>query len=280
MTTPLAAWFRRFSLFFLIAFCAILIIYSRFDPDAFSRFRSTVQSFSEPLLSGFSQPVLAARDLGTEFQSYGDLRIEVERLRLENGRLKLIEAEYLDLKAENDRLRDQARLVDEEQLSFITARIISDQGSVFSRSMLLNAGAEHGVRKGFAVMAETGLIGRVLDVGRRTSLVLLITDVNSRIPVIVERTGAPGVLIGSNEPFLQLSYATADAQAAIRSGDRIVTSGSGGVFPFGLPAGSVVRADASTVLAKPLVDWERRHYVKIVDYNLNFFLPGSEDRSQ
>lgn len=272
-TSTVADWFRRFGFAALIAVSLLLVLTTRIVPTAGSSVRAWVQDVAAPVLTALSRPAETVRELNSDVRSYGELLEEVQLLRDENVKLKELESRFLELEAENTRLRDLARVVEDDPLNFISARVISDQGSTFNRTVLLNAGQEHGVRRGMAVMASTGLVGRVADIGRRTSRVLLINDITSRIPVIVERTGSPAVLVGDNSSSMELIYLAPDAQQAIRPGDRVVTSGSGGVFPFGLPAGQVIHADAGRVLANPVVDWESRLFMKIVDFNLKHFLP-------
>ena len=275
VTDPLRAWSRRFMIAILIGLSLGLIVISRFDPGAVSRARSLAQDLVAPVMVTLSRPVHAARDLSEEVKSYGELRAEVEALREQNETLRVVESRVKELEAENRRFRDMVRMVEDEPYQFLTARVISEQGSAFEQSLLVSAGKDHGVRRGLPVMASTGLVGRVLDVGLRSSRVLLITDSFSRVPVIVERTGAPAVMTGNNSATMELRYLTPDMQAAIKPGDRVVTSGSGGAFPYGLPAGTVTRAGPTGVFVQPIVDWERRLFMRVVDYNIQHFLPDS-----
>ena len=136
----------------------------------------------------------------------------------------------------------------------IIARVVSDPGSPFVRSFLLSAGAEDGIRQGWAVVSDAGLVGHVLSVGKRSARVLRLDDLNSRIAVMSERTGARAILSGSNEGTPTLKF-IADAEGW-EMGDQVVTSGDGGQLPQGLLIGEVIEPGkvALAYQAEP-VDW-------------------------
>ena len=114
-------------------------------------------------------------------------------------------------------------------------------GVTFVRSLLVLAGKSDGVIKGQAAVTGQGLVGRVTAVGERASRVLLVTDINSRIPVRVDRTRERAVLAGNNSSSPSLIYLP--PETGVQVGDRIVTSGHGGVFPKGIPVGIVTVVD-------------------------------------
>jgi len=133
-------------------------------------------------------------------------------------------------------------------------------------SLLVVAGARDGVAKGQAVITGEGLVGRVVEAGERSARVLLITDINSRIPVVVQRTGDRALLAGDNSPYPRLLYLSPDAVVLV--GDQVVTSGHGGVFIPGLPVGRVRAVTDDAVEVEPYVDWDRIEYVRLLDYEL------------
>ena len=111
-----------------------------------------------------------------------------------------------------------------------------------------------------------GLVGRVAGVGNRATRVLLITDLNSRIPVLVEATRTRGILIGNNSNRPRLIHLPPGA--TVSPGDRIVTSGHGGAFPVGLPIGLIDAVNESGISVQPFVPRDRLEYVRILDYGL------------
>ena len=124
----------------------------------------------------------------------GFITVYRENIRLaeENERLLGWQQVALRLSAENAELRDLAKLVPEPAISFVTARVIADSGGAYARSVMVNAGRDNGVARGQAAMTGEGLVGRVAEVGSRAARILLITDLNSRVPVVVEGTAPAG----------------------------------------------------------------------------------------
>jgi len=141
----------------------------------------------------------------------------------------------------------------------------------YLRSLTVHAGSENGVERGQAAVAGEGLVGRVSEVGSRTARVLLVTDLNSRVPVIVQGSQQRALLTGDNSERPCLRYL--DAGAGIEVGDRVVTSGQGGVFPPGLPVGIVASLDGEAPRVELYVELSRLEYLRIVDYRLAEGLP-------
>jgi rod shape-determining protein MreC len=154
----------------------------------------------------------------------------------------------------------------------VTARVIANSGGAYARSVMANAGRENGVVRGEAAVTGEGLVGRVSEVGSRAARILLVTDLNSRVPVIVEGSRQRAVLAGDNSEHPRLRYL--EAGAAIRIGDRIVTSGQGGVFPPGLPVGVVAVFDGELARVELFVELSRVDYLRLVDYGLADALPS------
>ncbi len=147
---------------------------------------------------------------------------------------------------------------------FVSARVVADPGGAFVRSKIVNSGRREGVTKGQAVITGAGLAGRIFEAGLHSARVLLITDINSRIPVVVESSRDRAILTGDNGPQPRLAFLASSAQVA--KGDRIVTSGQGGLFPEGLPIGTVASVKDGVARVVPLVDFDRMEFVRVVDY--------------
>jgi rod shape-determining protein MreC len=142
------------------------------------------------------------------------------------------------LKNENDRYRTLLGLKTDPPIPMVAARIVTDSRGPFADTRLANAGAEKGVKPGNPVMSENGLVGRVIGVTNGASRVLLLTDIASRTPVMNDRTNARAILTGDGGPNPRLDYLR--GRDPIREGDRMLTSGDGGVLPRGLPVGTAV----------------------------------------
>src|SRR5581483_8608716 len=192
---------------------------------------------ASPALEAIARPVAAANRV------IADLK-EFARLREENARLLAWQTAARRLENENDRLRELAHFREGPEASFITARIVGDSVSAYVRGALLNVGRKAGVTPGQAVVTGEGLAGRVAEVGDNSARVLFVTDVNSRLPVLVERTRERAILAGDNSALMRLTLA--QTLQGVQRGDRIVTSGHGGSFPVGIPVGEVVQTESGS----------------------------------
>ncbi|HLZ76783.1 rod shape-determining protein MreC [Phenylobacterium sp.] len=143
------------------------------------------------------------------------------------------------LKDENARYKTLLGLKTDPPIPMVAARIVTDSRGPFADTRLANTGSEHGVKVGNPVMSENGLVGRVIGVTDGASRVLLLTDIASRTPVMIDRTNARAILTGDGGPNPRLDYLR--GHDPIREGDRLLTSGDGGVVPRGLPVGTAVK---------------------------------------
>jgi rod shape-determining protein MreC len=191
---------------------------------------------------------------------------ENENLRRDKERLLHWQSVARMLEAENKALQAQLNYVPGPQASYVSARVIADTGGAFAHSLLLNIGHQPGVDKGQAVVTGDGLIGRVAGVGDRATRVLLISDLNSRIPVLIEATRTRAILAGNNSNRPRLIHLAPGA--TVSPGDRVVTSGHGGVFPVGLPVGRVDAVNEGGISVLPFVSRDRLEYVRVLDYGL------------
>jgi rod shape-determining protein MreC len=255
----------------LVLASALMIIVGKADQVAFQSLRSSIIDALSPALEISSRPALLL-DRAID-RALGFVRVygENKRLAEENEKLRAWQLTTLGLASENAKLRDLLNFVPEPPSSYLTARVVAASDGVFVKSLVVAAGRDHGVARGQAALVGDGLIGRVSEVGARASRILLITDLNSRVPVIVEGSGERAILVGDNSPHPSLSFA--DPGAAIRTGDRIVTSGQGGVFPPGLPVGVVAASDGGPPRVEPYGALSRVDYIRIVDYGLADALP-------
>ena len=171
-----------------------------------------------------------------------------------------------ELQAENASLRGLLNFQTGPKVSFVTASVVADASSSFVRSLIVLGGTKAGVAKGQAAMTGAGLAGRVLEVGERSARILLITDINARVPVVAERSRDQAVLAGRNSDLPELLYLSRDND--VKVGDRIVTSGQGGVFPAGLPVGEVTSVTGGHIQVQPFVDFSRLENIRLIDYSL------------
>ncbi|HEY9079469.1 rod shape-determining protein MreC [Magnetovibrio sp.] len=255
----------------LAAFALMLL--GKADILVMERVRASVSDAVAPVLDVLSRPVASVDRAIDELTALSAVRAENARLREENQRLLEWQAAARKLSAENQQLKGLLNFAPGAEPGFISGRVIADSGGAFVHSVLLSAGARDNVAKGQAVITGDGLVGRVHGVGARSSRVLLITDLNSRIPVVVEATRTRAILAGDNSDRPRLIHLPPGVEVSI--GDRIVTSGHGGAFPPGIPVGVVSHAGEGSVTVKPYVHRDRLEYVRVVDYGLQGILDSS-----
>ena len=273
LTVPLKGWVQRFAFVLLVAAGVGLLILGKADSPFVERLRLNIVDTAAPVLDALSRPVATVTALVEEVRGLVALHGENARLREDNERLRHWEVVARKLEQENVAYRDLLNVVAEPRPAFVTARVIADSGGAFVRTVLLTAGARDGVRNGQAVVTGEGMVGRVVETGGRSARVLLITDLNSRIPVVVESTRAPASLAGDNSDRQRLLFLPVNARVAV--GARVVTSGQGGVLPPGLPVGTVTSLDDGVVSVQPFVDWHMLEYVQVLDYVLPGALPST-----
>jgi rod shape-determining protein MreC len=201
--------------------------------------KSVVDTVSTPVNRVIAAPGRWASEGVGGVQDYFFAGSENRRLRQELADMQRLRDETIQLRNTNARLRSVLGLSVDPPLPMVAAEVISDARGPFANSRLADAGAEKGVMIGNPVMSDRGLVGRVVGVTHGASRVLLLTDVSSRTPVMVERTNARAILTGDGSAHPKMAYMRGVDPA--RVGDRVLTSGDGGVFPRGLPVGVAVK---------------------------------------
>jgi rod shape-determining protein MreC len=225
----------------LIASVAILLTDRRegFDTDAYGHPRTLSDKVMAPVGEVLSAPGRWTGAGIDSVKSYFFAVSENQRLKAELKDMRQWRDVAIALKDNNERYQALLGLKTDPPIPMATARIVTDSRGPFANSRLADAGAEKGIRPGNPVMSENGLVGRIVGVTNGASRVLLLTDVASRTPVMIDRTNARAILTGDGGPNPQLAYLR--GLDPVKSGDRVLTSGDGGVFPRGLPVGVAVK---------------------------------------
>lgn len=266
LAVPLRGFAHRFVYPLLVLGAFALMILGKADLVLIERMRATMADALAPILSFMSEPAARVADVIETGRELIRLKDENAQLRQENERLRQWQVVANRLEQENAQLRDLSRLVAEPPATMVSARVVADAGGIFVHSVLIGAGAKAGIGKGNAVMTSEGLAGRVATLGDRSARVLLLTDLNSRIPVMVESTRERAMLAGDNSHQPRLLYLSSTAHP--NPGERIVTSGDGGSFPPGLPVGVVADAGDGPMRIVPFVDFNRLEFVRVIDFKL------------
>jgi rod shape-determining protein MreC len=244
----------------------MLLILSHAQPAAIAGLRTHAIDTLAPILDAVARPMAAIESIGTSVRDTLALRADNLKLRDENAHLAEWQNAVVGLQKENRELRNLLHFKTEPSLSYISARVIADTGGAYARGLIVTAGKVDGVREGMAAMTGEGLIGRVVEVGDWSSRVLLISDLNSRIPVSIAETGDRAILAGDNSPQPKLLFLPRDA--AVNDGAHVVTSGHGGVFPPNLPIGFLQETSHGIYNVVPSADLGRVTYVRLVDFDL------------
>jgi len=236
---------------------AALLLLGRAEPGAFERLRSSAGAAVAPVLAVLAYPVSWINSGREAVASLASVYDENERLRRENEELLKWQAIALSLENRLARMEGLMRAEPQPDIRFVAGRVVGDSGSSFVHTVLIGVGAADGILPGHAVLAAEGVAGRVIGTGERSARVLLLTDLNSRVPVVIEPGNARAILAGDNtmRPLL----ANLPPGHTVSVGDRVVTSGDGGVLPAGLPVGRVVAAGpefrVEPFVARSGIDW-------------------------
>jgi rod shape-determining protein MreC len=247
----------------VVVLCLIaLVVLWRIDNPRVERMRAAIVDAVVPNMEWVMAPVTGVLRVFEDFQSYARLYEQNQELRRELQQMRAWREAALQLEQENARLLDLNRVQLDPELTFVTGLVLADSGSPFRRSVLINVGARDGILDGWATMDGLGVVGRISGVGERTSRVLLLTDSNSRIPVTIQPSGQQALLMGDNSPNPLLDFV--EAPEDISAGDRIVTSGDGGLFPPGLLVGQVIETTDGRLRARLAADLVRLQFLRVM----------------
>lgn len=271
LSPQLRAAIQRATLPLLILVSAAIIVLGKADRMLFDSLSAATADTLAPVLSAVTRPLGAIGDVVDHARGFIGTYEENRRLTRENERLLRWQQAALDLATDNQKLRGLVKAVPNAAVSYVTARVIANSGGAYVRTVMIDAGREQQIARGEAAITGEGLVGRLTEVGTRAARVLLITDLNSRIPVTIDNTKTNAILAGDNSERPRLIYLSqADG---VKVGDRVVTSGEGGVFPPGLPVGIVSAIDSMGPRVEPFVELSQLGYVMVVDYGLSEALP-------
>lgn len=245
------------------------MLLGRADPVLFERARMGVDDLLVPLFAAAAGPLAEGRRALADLGCLYALRTENARLREENAALRRWQAVALALDTENAALKAELHWIPDPAPRFVSARVVADAGGAYARSVLIQAGPADsrgdGVHKGEIALDDRGLVGRVTEVGSRSARVLLVTDMNSRIPVTTQG-GARAILVGTNGPRPRLLY-WPEGQPP-QEGERIVTSAEANAFPAGLPVGTVHYSASNAPEVETAAKLDQLQIVRVFDYGL------------
>ena len=256
---------RHISLIACAVAALVIAFVGKAEPSMFDRVRAALSDGTGPVLSEMRVPLFAVErwigNIGGVFTVYR----ENMQLRQENAELHKWQDVALSLEDRMRRYESLLNAVPDPKPPFITARVIGESSRPFIKTMILNAGTAQQVKKGQAVVDKRGLLGRIYVTGTDTSWVILLSDLSSRVPVVIEPSHRRAILIGDNTPAPQLELDVGDGP--IRPGDRVLSTGDGGLLPPDLPIG-VVMGQGSEFRAALSAAPGTSDVVQIVDYRV------------
>ena len=253
---------RRLVHVVLIAFSFSLMFIGKADLVAMRDLRMSSNDFLAPVIDFLSAPIRGVETMVEGIRTVASLRAENVRLQAENDLLQRWRRRAEILESENQQLRSVTGTVSDENRSLITARAVTAPGGSFAHTILIAIGDENGIAAGDPVITSNGLVGIVYEVGRAYARVLMISDINARIPVMLASSSWPGLTIGRNGEYLELAFLPAEARPEV--GELVLTSGHGGILPAGLAVGRVDRVDGDNIRVRPAVEFRNLGYISIL----------------
>ena len=246
----------------MIVMLLAIFLFWRIDNPRIEKMRMAVIDVVAPNFAWVAIPVTGTVNLVRSAQSYNSIYRQNQELRREIQQMKAWKEAALSFEQENARLLNLNKVKLDPKFTHITGVVLADSGSPFRQTVLLNVGARDGIIDGWAAMDGIGLVGRISGVGDRTARVIMLSDNSSRIPVTIEPTGQYALMVGDNSSRPPIDFV--ENLEAVRPGDRVVSSGDGGVFPAGLLIGQVVQSSSGRLRVRLAADIQRLEFLRII----------------
>jgi len=255
---------QKFSLLTLIVISIIILVLNSFNFKIINYIEITAKEIiyrSSSIVSAPERYISKLFDLADEHLKIYSKEKKYENLEKRYEVEKLFN-EYLV--SENDRLR---KIIEDENLdqSKLIGKVLLDKRSPFLNSIILNKGSRDGVKLGKAVLKDNLLIGKIIELNYSTSRAILLTDINSKIPSIIEPIGIHTIVSGNGKDLGKIEYIKDEFKIKLKEGDNVYTSGVGGIFRSGLPIGKIkIDQDTGKLFVEFFSKFSQLDYVKIV----------------
>ena len=246
----------------LIVLLLGLFLLWRIDSPRVERVRMAVIDKVIPNFSWATSPLTGAMNVLRSARSYTHIYQQNQDLRRELQQMMAWKEAALQREQENARLLDLNNVRLDPKFTKITGVVLADSGSPFRQTVLLNIGQRDGIINGWAVMDGIGLVGRIAGVGERTSRVILLGDTSSRVAVKIESNGQTALVVGDNTSRPPIEFL--ENSETVYPGDRVVTSGDGGVFPSGILVGQVTQTPSGRLRVRLAADMQRLEFLRVI----------------
>ena len=242
--------------------CLVLFVLWRIDNPRVERIRMAMVDRFVPTIDWSVGPVNTVSRMVQDFQSYARVYQQNQELREELQRMKGWREAALQLEQQNARLREMNNVRLSPRLTYVTGEILTDSGSPFRQSGLVNIGTRDGVIDGAAAMDGLGLVGRVSGTAGSSARILFLMDASSRVAAIIRPSGQRTMVAGDNSPNPLLEFIESDEE--VKAGDRVVTSGAAGIFPPDLLIGQVMQGPDGRLRVRLAADYRRLRYIRVL----------------
>jgi rod shape-determining protein MreC len=259
---------QKFSLLTLIFSSLIVIILGTFNFKAIQYIKIGINEVIYRSSYFASLPENYFKDLNIKIDEHLSLYDQYKKNEIELNELKEKKLSIDFLILENNKLRE---LINETiQSKDVYAKILVDKDSPYLKSIVLNKGSKDNVKIGMAIVDKSYLVGKIIEVNYTNSRALLLSDLNSKIPVLLEPIDIHAILSGTGKNYGVIEYTKNDYKQKLTSDEIIVyTSGYGGLFKPGLPVGKIITNDFNKDIEVSFFsDFRQLDYVKIVSYEI------------
>ena len=257
--------------FAVLAVVSIALIVIDMNSKTLSNVRYYLETALYPVLAFADSPQKITKTVSSHLKSSNELLKENEQLATENFIQRADMLRLQSLEQENEAMRRMLNSPVHKTSKRMFAEIIDVNADVSSHRIVINRGTKDGVYVGMPVMNDAGLVGQVVSTNYSFSRVLLIIDQLSSIPVVNSRNGIRAIASGNNNQD-EILINNAPRTADFKVGDKLITSGIGGVFPEGYPVATITSVGVSksqplaSITAKPAVDISTMRYVLLLSY--------------
>ena len=246
----------------LIVLLLGLFLLWRIDSPRVERVRIELIDRVVPNFSWATSPLTGTINILRSARSYTRIYQQNKDLRRELQQMKAWKEAALQREQENARLLDLNNVRLDPKFTKITGVVLADSGSPFRQTVLLNIGKRDGIVDGWAAIDGIGLVGRIAGVGERTSRVILLGDTSSRVAVTIESNGQTGLVVGDNTSQPPIEFL--ENPETVHPGDRVMTSGDGGVFPSGILVGQVTQTQSGRLRVRLAADMLQLEFLRVI----------------